>query len=304
MPYRLLCAFCLCTLLAACTSEPEPAVEPAPVTPVETVEAPMAADSATARAFEDVVAYARENDLAARPLGEIIEAVGLQLLGKPYVEGMLDASEREVLVVDLLGFDCVTYVENVVALAQAIKTEDPSYAAYVANLESLRYRGGALDGYCSRLHYFSDWMLDNARRGNVELVSRDFGEPFDKTIDFMSNHRDAYPKLADNDSLYACIQRVEAGLADHGIYYVPQDGIRAIYDQLQTGDIIATATGIGGLDVTHTGFVYKHDGGTGFLHASLSGEVKTDDDLASYVQGVEAQTGIIVARPLVNRGDS
>jgi len=286
--------------LAACASEPEPpADEVTPVAPVEAVEAPVTADSATVRAFEDIVAHARANDLAAQPLGEIIEAVGLQLLGKPYVEGMLDQSEQEVLVVDLLGFDCVTYVENVVALAQAIEAGDPSYEAYIENLESLRYRGGALDGYCSRLHYFTDWMLDNARRGNVDLVSRDFGEPFDKTIDFMSEHRDAYPKLA-SDSLYACIEEVEANLQDHGIYYVPQDGIRAIYDQLQTGDIIATATDIGGLDVTHTGFVYKHDGGTGFLHASLSGEVTTNDDLASYVQGVRAQTGIIVARPLVN----
>jgi len=300
MTRHALTTLCLCLLFAACASEPEPpADEPTPVAPVEAVEAPVEADSATVRAFEDIVAYAEENNLAAQPLGEIIEAVGLQLLGKPYVEGMLDQSEQEVLVVDLLGFDCVTYVENVVALAQAIKAGDPSYATYIDNLESLRYRGGALDGYCSRLHYFTDWMLDNARRGNVELVSRDFGEPFDKTIDFMSNHRDAYDKLA-SDSLYACIQEVEANLEDHGIYYVPQDDIRAIYDQLQTGDIIATATGIGGLDVTHTGFVYKHDGGTGFLHASLSGEVKTDDDLASYVQGVSAQTGIIVARPLVN----
>lgn len=304
MPRHAFAALCLCLAFAACASEPEPAAdEPMPVAPVETVDDSVAADSATVRAFEDIMAYARENNLAAQPLGEVVEAVGLQLLGKPYVEGMLDQSEQEVLVVDLLGFDCVTYVENVVALAQAIKAGDPSYAAYVENLERLRYRGGSLDGYCSRLHYFTDWMLDNARRGNVELVSRDFGQPFDKTIDFMSEHRDAYPKLA-SDSLYACIQEVEANLQDHGIYYVPQDGIRAIYDQLRTGDIIATATGIGGLDVTHTGFVYKHDGGTGFLHASLSGEVTTNDDLASYVQGVSAQTGIIVARPLVNATES
>ena len=304
MSLRSLPTLCLCLVFAACASEPEPIAENVPpLAPVETIKALAETDSATVRAFEDIMTYARANDLAARPLGEIIEAVGLQLLGKPYVEGMLDQSEQEVLVVDLLGFDCVTYVENVVALAQAIKAGDPSYEAYIENLESLRYRGGTLDGYCSRLHYFTDWMLDNARRGNVEIVSRDFGQPFDKTIDFMSEHRDAYDKLA-SDSLYACIQEVEANLQDHGIYYVPQDDIRAIYDQLQTGDIIATATGIGGLDVTHTGFVYKHDGGTGFLHASLSGEVTTNDDLAIYVQGVSAQTGIIVARPLVNATES
>jgi hypothetical protein len=293
---------CFCLLLAACASEPAaPAEEAVPVTQAGAVDAPAAADSATQRAFEDIMAFAREGNLAQLPLGEVIENVGLQLLGKPYVEGMLDESEQEVLVVDLMGFDCVTYVENVVALAQAIKVDDTSYATYIDNLESLRYRGGELAGYCSRLHYFTDWMLDNARRGNVEVVSRDFGEPFDKTIDFMSEHRDAYPRLVGNDSLYACLQDVEARLRDHGIYYVPQSDIRGVYDQLRTGDIIATATDIDGLDVTHTGFVYKHDGGTGFLHASLSGEVKVSDDLADYVSGVDAQVGIIVARPLVNR---
>lgn len=307
MRLRSLSVLLATLFLAACGSEP---AEPAPpadevVTPVAPASDVAPSDSATYQAFEDVMAYAQENDLAARPLGEIAQQIGVQLLGRPYLAGMLDEAEQEALVVDLMGFDCVTYVENVVALAQAVEAGDPSYAAYVENLEDLRYRGGTLDGYCSRLHYFSDWMLDNARRGNVEIVSRNFGEPFDKTIDFMSNHRDAYPKLAENDSLFACIQQVEAGLEDHGIFYVPQDQIRSVYDQLRAGDIIATATGIDGLDVTHTGFVYKHaDGRTGFLHASLSGEVKISDDLADYVNGVKAQTGIIVARPLAKSAQS
>ncbi len=290
----------LCLLLAACASEPAaPADDMAtPVARAEAVDAPAAPDSSTQQAFEDIMAYARDNHLAAQPLGEIIQQIGLRFLGRPYLAGMLDKAESEALVVDLTGFDCVTYVENMTALAQAIKAGDTSYEAYVRNLEDLRYRGGALDGYCSRLHYFTDWMLDNARRGNVEVVSRAFGRPFDKTIDFMSGHRDAYPKLAGNDSLFACVQNVEAQLRDHGIYYVPQDQIRSVYDQLQPGDIIATTTGIEGLDVTHTGFVYKHDGKTGFLHASLSGEVKVSDDLSDYVNGVKAQTGILVARPL------
>lgn len=60
----------------------------------------------------------------------------------------------------------------------------------------------------------------------------------------------------------------------------------------------APATDIEGLDVTHTGLVYKGEGGsTGLLHASTSGGVKVSPDLRSYVQGVEKQVGIIVARP-------
>jgi len=63
--------------------------------------------------------------------------------------------------------------------------------------------------------------------------------------------------------------------------------------------VIAMATGIEGLDVTHTGFVYRTpEGGTGFIHASLTGEVKVSDDLAGYVEDNAQQIGIIVARPV------
>ncbi|MEM1041259.1 MAG: N-acetylmuramoyl-L-alanine amidase-like domain-containing protein [Bacteroidota bacterium] len=288
--------------LTACASEPAEEPVAAPIAQAEAVDAPAAPDSSTAQTFEAVVAYAQEQNLVARPLGEIVQAVGLQLLGRPYVEGALDRTAEEALVVDLTGFDCVTYVENVLAIAQAVQAGTPSYDAYVANLEALRYRGGALDGYCSRLHYFTDWMRDNDARGNVRLITQDVGEPFDKTIDFISGHREAYPKLAAgdarSDSLFACIEGVEAGLRGHDLYYVPQDDIRGIYGQLEAGDIIATATDIDGLDVTHTGFVLKDGERTGFLHASLTGEVKVSDDLADYIAGNRVQTGIIVARPL------
>jgi hypothetical protein len=90
----------------------------------------------------------------------------------------------------------------------------------------------------------------------------------------------------------------EARLANLNIYYIPQDEIATIYANLQPGDIIATATDIPGLDVTHTGLVYRFsDGGIGFIHASPSGEVKISRDLQSYVQAVDGQIGIIIARP-------
>ena len=295
----------LAFLLGACTSEPAESVE-ADGTPVATAGAvdAEALDDSTRMTFDRIATVAEEQDLAARPMGEVVQAVGLQLVGLPYVEGALDKPEVESLVVDLGGFDCVTFVENTLAIAQAVKAGAPTYDRYTQNLQALRYRDGELDGYCSRLHYFSDWLRDNAARGNVELVSRNFGRPFDKTISFMSEHRDAYSKLVSNDSLYTCVEGVEANLEDHGMYYVPQSQIRGIYDQLQAGDIIATTTDIDGLDVTHTGFVFKDATHTGFMHASITGEVKVSDDLADYINGNKVQTGIIVARPLAKITES
>ncbi|PAP78743.1 hypothetical protein BSZ37_10775 [Rubrivirga marina] len=268
--------------------------------PADTVEA---AEQATRATFRQILDDAAAQDVASRPYGEIVQWVGEQLLGVPYRAGMLDAPASETLVVDLTAFDCVLYIENVLSLATAIATGETSYQAYTDGVRTLRYRDGALDGYCSRLHYFSDWIRDNERRGTLQNVTQAIGgQPFEKRLTFMGEHRDAYPKLA-SDSTYACILDMEASLAGTELFYVPQDRISTVYDSLRPGDIIATATSIGGLDVTHTGFVHKTDAHTGFMHASLSSDrVKISDDLQSYVQGISSQVGVVVVRPLDPRG--
>ena len=287
--------------VAACQPEASidaPAQAPArtvPVQPVVDVDQP---DAATVARFAKAMTYARAAELSDVPLGEAMQTLGLSFRGAPYVAGTLDAPAEETLVVKLDGFDCVTFVETMMAMAEGVQTGDTSYAAFAERLEDLRYRDGAMSGYASRLHYFSDWIRDNAQRGNVENITAQLGgEPLPKTLDFMTTHRESYPRLA-SDSLFQRIQTVEAELANLTIYYVPQDRIAEVYDRLQAGDIIATATHIDGLDVTHTGLVYKAEGQTGLLHASLDDGVKVSPDLQSYVQNIKSQIGIIVARPL------
>jgi hypothetical protein len=294
-----------CFLLAACggASDP-PAVpsgssEPRAVAAADTAAVPT--DEETRRTFDGLMAYADREGLADRPMGEIVQAVAEQLLGKPYVEHMLNRGPEEPLVVSLAGFDCVLYNENVLALARTIQSGSRDYATYAQNVEALRYRDGERDGYCSRLHYFSDWLRDNDRRGHVEIITAGLpsARPFERRINFMSNHREAYPMLADDDDALACIAGVERDLNTERFHYVPQERIADTYRQLQAGDVIAITSSVGGLDIAHTGFVYKWpDGRTGFIHASTVGEVVRMDDLARYVQGIRSQTGIMVARPL------
>ena len=276
-----------------------PASNAAPV--VDSAGATVPADTLdeTEAAFHEILAAARAQNVAARPYGEVVQWVGEQLLGRPYVAGMLDAPEEETLIVDLTAFDCVLYVENVLALARAIVLERETYDDYASGVRDLRYRDGQMDGYCSRLHYFSDWIANNEARGTVRNVTAEIGGvPFDKAVTFMGEHRDAYPKLAP-DSTYACILEMERELADVELFYIPQDRIAEAYPLLQPGDIVATATSIGGLDVTHTGFVHKTDTHTGFMHASLASDrVKISDDLQSYVQGIPSQVGVVITRPV------
>ena len=147
-------------------------------------------------------------------------------------------------------------------------------------------------------------VADFLRRGGAILPNTQYEEVKIRILQKMGEHRDAYPKLA-NDSTYACILRTEADLAGAELFYVPQDRIGRAYDSIHPGDIIATATSIGGLDVTHTGFVHKTAAHTGFMHASLaSNEVKISDDLQSYVQGIRSQVGVVVVRPVDPRTEA
>ena len=65
----------------------------------------------------------------------------------------------------LTGFDCVTLVESSLAIARAAAVPRARWSAFTHEIERMRYRGGVRAGYVSRLHYFSEWIADNARRG-------------------------------------------------------------------------------------------------------------------------------------------
>lgn len=290
--------FVLTLLVSGFRAEPIEPVEK-PDLQATTVEGSvLAPDSANLRLFEEVMDYARQRNLHTQPIGKVMQEIGLFFRGKPYVAGMLDVPEEETLICRLDGFDCVTFVETTLALARGVTKEDYSYDTFTRNVEDLRYRNGNLDGYCSRLHYFSDWIHDNELRGSLTNITRQLGgNRYEKRIDFMSTHRTSYPRFATNDSLYQCILEAEKQLQEMYLYYIPQENIRSIYDELQAGDIVATATSIKGLDVTHTGLVYDGGSGKGLLHASTSGGVKISPDLQSYIQNNKSQIGIIVIRP-------
>ena len=253
----------------------------------------------TRHRFDRLMERAVDESWQELPMGEIMRETGLFFMDSPYAAGMLDKSVEESLVVDLMQFDCVLYVEAVLALAAGIALEDFSYDGFEDRLEATRYRQGHRDGYCSRLHYFSEWIRDNDYRGIVRAISHDIGGvPLEKTLNFMSSHRSSYPRLLASDSLFSGILDIEASLADMQLYHIPQDNISQVYPMLQDGDILAFSTHIEGLDVTHTGLAFAQpDGQFGLLHASPDGGVMISDDLHDYVAGNRTQIGIMVARP-------
>jgi hypothetical protein len=52
-----------------------------------------------------------------------------------------------------------------------------------------------VDGYASRIHYTSEWIIQNSNRGYMNEFSSDLGKPLDQTFSYMSTHSDSYKQL-------------------------------------------------------------------------------------------------------------
>jgi hypothetical protein len=263
------------------------------------------------RIFEEKVRWADSEGLDTVPLGRAIAAIGRSFVGTAYVPRTLEVEGPERLVINFRGLDCVTFVENALTLARFVRMggveqladRPAAEAAYARLLAELRYRYGVLDGYPSRLHYFSDWIADNTRRGLVRDLGAELGGERDmEPIDFMSTHPDAYRQLADRPTLER-VRETERALSTAGRTYVPEHRIAEVASEIQDGDVIAATSTVAGLDVAHTGLALWVDDALHLLHAPLVGdsvEISTQP-LAERILSIQGQDGILVARPLEPR---
>ncbi len=258
--------------------------------------------------FESKVRWASSERLDQADLGESISRLALSFVGTTYTPGTLEAEGPEGLVINFRELDCVTFVETVLAMTQFVREggetllEDPSAAraAYERHLTDLRYRGGQLDGYPSRLHYFSEWLTDNDSRGLVRTITAELDHEIDdEPITFMSSHPTAYRQLADARVLKE-IEAMEAGLnARGGRAWIPAERIADVAAGIQSGDVIAATSTVAGLDVAHTGLAVWVDDELRLVHAPLVGRAVevSDRPLAERILSISGQDGIMVARP-------
>jgi hypothetical protein len=260
--------------------------------------------------FESKVRWGVRERLDTLPLGEAIARVGLSFVGTPYQAQSLEQPGPERVVVNLRGLDCVTFVETVLALTRIIRHDGAALlkdragarARYERYLRELRYRGGVVDGYASRLHYFTEWLLEGERSGRLRLLTGELGGiPTWQVIDFMSTHRASYPALRDGAQLLRVVEAERALSAAGPFATLPKGWItELVAREIRSGDIIAATAAIPGLDVVHTGFGIWRNGALHLLHAPLAGgnvEV-SERPLAERLLRIRRQSGIAVARPL------
>jgi hypothetical protein len=237
------------------------------------------------------------NNLQADTNEQLWESIALSFLNKPYKANTLEVTADSALVVDMQGVDCTTYVEYVLAAYLSKKGHKSSSFLDFANmLERIRYRNGKRTDYTSRLHYFSEWLSNNQAKGFIQPVSSDLFFKKKIHLSFMSSHRNAYEHLAD-ENYFRAIRKIESTFSPT-LMVLPKKDIKNAESSLKHGDLVALVTNIDGLDVTHTGFIYKKKGISHLLHASsktMKVEISTKP-LSDYIRSNKVVEGITVYR--------
>ena len=256
-----------------------------------------AQDGVKLKGYHEIMAELYKN----RELGmnELITKAALMRLETPYVANTLERDDKEELYVNIHETDCILFVESCLALAQTAKSGDTTYTNFCKKIQELRYRNGKVDGYPSRMHYTSEWLMQAEKKGYLSEQSKEIANtPLNQKFSYMTEKSDRYKHLKGNAANIAKIKEAEDYLNAHDYWYIPNDQIAEHDSKLQTGDIFGFCTSVKGLDLSHVGIVYWDNGRLTFIHASYGAmkvviETKT---LEEYAKSGKSTIGIRVAR--------
>ena len=209
-------------------------------------------------------------DYKPLPSAELATQIAIHFMGTTYVASTLEI-EPEALTISLLKTDCILFVEMCSCLALTIKSENPSFEKYCDNIREMRYINGVVDGYASRNHYTSGWIIQNEQRGLMEEITLNVGGKESKqSFSFMSKNADKYDQLKKSPELIPAIKKVEESLNEHKYYSLPKNSIDLNKDKIKNGDIVCFVSSLEGIDVSHVGFAYYVGKELHFIHASSS----------------------------------
>ncbi len=201
-----------------------------------------------------------------------IDALSRHFVGRPYQPNPLigSADTAEVFIASLDAFDCVTYIETVVALCLASTVDD-----FAEWLRKLRYEGGRIQWHL-RNHYMTRWIRNNVRVGLLRPISM-------PAIPLITIKR---------------VLNVVPGLAPlrTSIKCVPKRAVPRLGRYLQTGDLMFFVSTRKHLDVFHAGIVVRARDKLLMRHASRSQGGVVEQELNEFLKA-NRMTGVIVVRP-------
>ena len=204
-----------------------------------------------------------------------IDLLSRHFLGYPYQPNPLIGSSdtREVFTASFDGFDCVTYIETILALARASDVDD-----FVEWLRKIRYEEGRIQ-WKRRNHYMTQWIRNNVREGLLRPVTM-------PAVPTHSRERilSVVPGLAAQRTHVKC---------------VPKTAVQRVASHLQSGDLIFFVSTRRNLDMFHAGIIV-HDGKRVLMrHASRSRGFIVEQELREFLKA-NRMAGVIVVRPQVS----
>jgi hypothetical protein len=174
-----------------------------------------------------------------------IDYISAALRGTRYRGYTLIGSPRrpEKFVVRDDAFDCVTYLETVLAAARARKPDE-----FDALLRTIRYHNGVVEWH-ERNHYFFEWCQHNVENKTCRWLTMDGAVDLHKTVDS------------------------QKGLSKRrfAMRVIPRAVLLANQSMLQVGDIIGFVSQRPDLDYFHTGLIaFARDNALLLRHAAES----------------------------------
>jgi N-acetylmuramoyl-L-alanine amidase-like protein len=211
---------------------------------------------------------------------EQIDVLSHHFLGQPYKSNPMigSADTAELFTASLDGFDCVTYIETILALTRAASVDH-----FVEYLRKIRYEEGRIQ-WARRNHYTTAWIRNNVRERTIKPISAR-GVPVvirERTLNIV-------PGLAARCAHIKC---------------VPKSAMPRLAKYLHTGDLIFFVSTRKNLDVFHAGILIRTDQRLIMRHASRSEGLVVEQELSGFLKA-NRMAGVIVMRPReVTRSDA
>ena len=227
-----------------------------------------------------------------------------QFLDVPYVAHTLEVNDEEALVINTRELDCTTLVETVTALTLCAYRKDFTFQSYQQTLQAMRYRNGVIDRYPSRIHYFTEWIVENTKAGIVTEIQQP-NPPFTAIqtvkVNYMSQHPQSYKALRAHPEYVSEIAEMEQRISGSKFRYIPKSGVKntaVMREAVHDGDIIAITCNKLGLDIAHLGFAVWHEDGLHLLNASQLHKKVVEEPMTlyQYLQKHPSHTGIRIIR--------
>jgi hypothetical protein len=217
---------------------------------------------------EDLLSETRHDG----PAHNRIDVLSRHFLGYPYQPNPLIGSSDtpEVFTASLDGFDCVTYIETILALARASDVDE-----FVEWLRKIRYEHGRIE-WKRRNHYMTQWIRNNVREGLLRPISM-------PAVPTHSRERvlSVVPGLAPQRTRVKC---------------VPKSAVPRAAEHLRSGDVICFVSTRKNLDVFHAGIIVRDGKKLLMRHASRKRGCVVEQELSEFLRA-NRMAGIIVVRP-------